>query len=202
MTTGDKAALTQSVEGMIDRPVWMGRRYAPQLPENEDREQSILDFAARLLADGIDDPELARREFGVRFGSGGQDDFSTQITVIPLPGRGVRVLLDLTSVTDWRAFVGSRFGDPISPEWRARAEDAFRDRSRQRSRHREPATITRALAVHYLSLDGGGTLSLGAAAARYSHDERCSIHDPESSWDASWHGKIIAQLVSEYGPLP
>lgn len=201
MTNGDKAALTRSVEGLIDRPVWIGRRYAPTIPENEDREQRIVDIAARLLSDGIDDPELARREFGVRFGSADQDDFSTEVTVMPIPGRGVRVVLDLASVTDWRAFIRSRFGAPIPPEWRARAEKAFRDSSRQRSRSRKPATIARALAIHYLSRDGGGALSLDAAARRYSLDERCASHDLNGSWDASEHRKIVAQLVSEYGAL-
>jgi hypothetical protein len=199
----DKAALAQSVEGYIDNPVVLSRRYRVRDGAGHSRDERVLDLAAQLLADGQEDVEVIRREFGSRFGRiPVEDEFRSEVTVAPLPGRGVRVVLDLVSITDWRRLQDSELLASIPADWNARAESAFRDATRQRRRFREGRTVIRSLAVHYLSGAGGGALSEKAAADAYSADARCAAHDPRASWDASEHAKVIAQVQAELGTLP
>jgi hypothetical protein len=89
-----------------------------------------------------------------------------------------------------------------------------RRRPRARAGSREPATIARVLAIHYLSRGGGGRLTLEAAAELY----RATLEDAlgqnqqagrrrRPGWLAlpdGWRAersRVLAELQEEYGPL-
>lgn len=158
------------------------------------RAALILQLAEDLLYERIADPEHIRHQFARRFGSGPIGSVSTQQVDLSQAADGVvRVTLTLTSVHDWdrlqRAglFKEDRF---------VHVRSFFRDRAGRRMKFRKPETTIRAVAVHYLSRDGGGELTLTGAAefygARFEDDE----------WDASTHARVISEVEREYGPLP
>jgi hypothetical protein len=68
--------------------------------------------------------------------------------------------------------------------------------SRRRARRREPETIARALAIHYLSVQGGGRLTLTRAAACYGATGLV--------WPETWapeRRRVVREIERDIGPL-
>ena len=88
-------------------------------------------------------------------------------------------------------------------DWAGMGPDLFRlpqmflaDPTRRRARHREAETIARALAIHYLSVRGGGRLTLIRAAAVY---QAAGL-----PWRDTWapeRRRVVREIERDIGPL-
>jgi hypothetical protein len=156
----------------------------------------ILELAGDLLALRVDDAEVVRREFGRRFGRRELGPRSAEEVDASRAQEGViRVTYTLTSVRDWDRLRAAGFlaGDVL-----AGLRGVFRDRAVKRNRNHDPQTIIRAVAVHYLSRNGGGDRTAVTAAELYA--ER--LEADADKWDSAIHGHIIRQVEAQYGELP
>jgi hypothetical protein len=198
VTLTDKAVVTDALQA-LETAARRARLFeaAPVTPTPiKDRDDLILELAEDLLALKVADAEWVRREFGRRFGRGELGPQSAEDVDTSHAHEGVvRVTYTLTSVRDWDRLRAAGF---LAGDHLAGLRGVFRDRGVQRNRWREPETIVRAMAVHYLSRAGGGERSAEAAAELYA-----ARHEADADkWDPQRHSRIIRQVEAEYGPLP
>lgn len=162
------------------------------------RERRLLRLADRLDNDGAD-AETCVRRFRVAAGMPGHTvRVPVELRVPDPPSGTVEVRFSVHSVTQWQRLepiLRESLDAQTLADARATLSDAELRRPRARRRPRLTTTITRTLAIHFLSIAGGGRLSPDAAAGLYASQR------PDDRWDASEHARILRELEREYGPL-
>lgn len=119
----------------------------------------------------------------------------TVVDVHPARG-GVRITLDVRTAPELdrvlRA-VGVSLPDDHVRGLRA----MLKQPQRQRQRYREPATVARVLTLHYLTVAGGGRLTMEQAADRYENEWGRKL---PSGWEKEqW--AVLRDLERDYGPV-
>ena len=106
----------------------------------------------------------------------------------------VILTFELRSAVDVRRLLKcAGMGRPALAGW---AAQFLANRARIRDRRRQPETIARALAIHYLSKQAGGRLTLEKAAARYQA--------ARLPWRDTWRTErrdVVREIERDIGPL-
>jgi hypothetical protein len=137
----------------------------PDRAADDARERAILAAARSTQPD--DPPAVVRRRFLMAVGREDLFRFSEtepSVTISPMADGTVHITYVVRSAAAARRLLKS------SPRGLPLAElvaPTLADPDSVRNRSRQPETIARALAIHYLSKQAGGRLTLTKAAARY-----------------------------------
>ena len=166
----------------------------PDRAADDAREQAIL-AAVRSTAQS-DTPAAVRRRFLKAVGRDDLFRFSEtepSVTVQPMADGTVRITHVVRSAAVARHLLrsiarGLAIAELVAP--------TLADPDSVRNRSRQPETIARALAIHYLSKQAGGRLTLEKAAARYQA--------ARLPWRDTWRTErrdVVREIERDIGPL-
>lgn len=116
---------------------------------------------------------------------------------------GVRITVDVSSVADARPILDVLFGT-LPNDWRRDQIERHLEAAtgRRNSQKRSPAhLIVRALAMHYLTRNGGGRLAFKAAWTLYQDWFGDRDSTSADGWDQGRQREILEVLEREFGPL-
>ena len=163
--------------------------------DHDAREQAILATARDTLPG--DTPADVRRRFLETVGRADLIDAEPPSRRVIFRARtdGTVILtFELRSAVDVRHLL--EWAGPTRPALVNWSTQFVRAPARRRARRRDAETIARALSIHYLSVQGGGRLTLTRAAARY--------RAAGLAWRETWapeRRRVVGEIERDIGPL-